>query len=142
MPLINDVTTTPDAPPALDSPYPPRFRFLQRWLYPGLHPLTFAIPTADLFTLIEGLAMTRPDWSVTTRTPRRLEIVATTSVLGFKDDVAIEVRDAPEGSSVHMRSRSRVGLSDFGANARRIRQFLNALEQVCPPGPGTKHTPR
>jgi uncharacterized protein (DUF1499 family) len=53
--------------------------------------------------------------------------VATTRWFGFKDDVAIRISPAGAGSRVDMRSRSRVGRSDLGANARRIREFLARL---------------
>ena len=49
---------------------------------------------------------------------------------GFKDDVAIRVRAEAGGSKVDVRSVSRVGLSDLGANATRIRAFLARFEDA------------
>ena len=60
-----------------------------------------------------------------------LEVVATTRLMHFKDDVAVEVRPEGTGSSVHMRSKSRVGKGDLGANAKRIRMFLSELSKAC-----------
>jgi uncharacterized protein (DUF1499 family) len=56
-----------------------------------------------------------------------IEAVATTRLFKFKDDVTITV--APEGAAVvvHVRSKSRVGKGDLGANARRIRVFQAEL---------------
>jgi len=50
------------------------------------------------------------------------------------DDVTIRVRPASGQSvSVDVLSRSRVGKGDFGANARRIAQFLEALDSTLSP---------
>jgi len=59
------------------------------------------------------------------------EATDTTFWFGFKDDVVVRVRPDPSGngSLVDMRSVSRVGLSDLGANARRIGQFLDRFEK-------------
>jgi uncharacterized protein (DUF1499 family) len=57
----------------------------------------------------------------------RLEATDTTRWFGFKDDVVVRVTPVAEGARVDVRSASRVGQSDLGANARRIRAFLAAL---------------
>ncbi|OOG23625.1 hypothetical protein B1C78_10905 [Thioalkalivibrio denitrificans] len=58
----------------------------------------------------------------------RIEAVATTRFLRFRDDVTILIEPAGQGGSrVDIRSRSRVGRSDLGANARRIRSFQEKL---------------
>ena len=58
----------------------------------------------------------------------RIEATATTRWFGFKDDVIVRVRpEAGGGSRVDVRSVSRVGESDIGANAKRIREFLSRL---------------
>jgi len=59
------------------------------------------------------------------------EATATTFFFRFKDDVVVRVRpdpDQPGGSIVDMRSISRVGGSDIGVNAARIRAFLADLQ--------------
>ena len=58
----------------------------------------------------------------------RVEVVATTLWFGFKDDIVIRISPSGSGSRVDMRSKSRVGRSDLGANAARIRAFLGRLE--------------
>jgi uncharacterized protein (DUF1499 family) len=57
----------------------------------------------------------------------RIEATATTAWFGFQDDVVIRVQPAGQGSRVDIRSASRVGRSDVGANAKRIREFLSKL---------------
>ena len=57
----------------------------------------------------------------------RIEATDTTFWFGFKDDVVIRVAPAGDGSRVDVRSLSRVGLSDVGTNAARIRKYLAAL---------------
>ena len=58
----------------------------------------------------------------------RIEATDTTFWFRFKDDVALRVSAVPDGTSrVDMRSVSRLGRSDLGTNARRIREFLADL---------------
>ena len=51
----------------------------------------------------------------------RLEAIDTSLVFGFKDDIVVRVTAKGNGSVVDVRSLSRVGGSDLGANARRVR---------------------
>ena len=57
----------------------------------------------------------------------RAEATATTFWFGFKDDMVVRVRPTAEGSEVDVRSVSRVGQSDLGANAARIMVFLDGF---------------
>lgn len=58
----------------------------------------------------------------------RLEATDTTAWFGFKDDIVVRIQAEPSGGSrVDVRSVSRVGESDVGANAARIREFLSRL---------------
>ena len=58
----------------------------------------------------------------------RIEATYTSTWYGFIDDFV--VRLTPEGSMtrVDVRSKSRVGLSDLGANAKRVRAFMEKLD--------------
>ncbi|MEQ8804009.1 MAG: DUF1499 domain-containing protein, partial [Haliea sp.] len=58
-----------------------------------------------------------------------IEAVDSTAIMAFKDDIAIRVRAAAEGSVIDLRSVSRVGVGDIGANARRIRAFITAFSE-------------
>jgi hypothetical protein len=60
----------------------------------------------------------------------RIEATDTSRFFRFKDDIVIRVRPAPGGGAlVDMRSVSRVGQSDLGVNARRVRAFMADLAQ-------------
>jgi uncharacterized protein (DUF1499 family) len=53
--------------------------------------------------------------------------VATTRLFKFKDDVTITITGEGAVSVVNVRSKSRIGKGDLGANARRIRAFQAEL---------------
>ncbi len=53
-----------------------------------------------------------------------IEATATTAWFGFKDDIAIDVMPDNSGSVINVRSESRLGLSDLGKNAKRVRAYL------------------
>ncbi len=69
-------------------------------------------------------------WNVTRADPvaGEIEAVDTTKIMAFKDDIIIRVRRADSGSVIDLRSASRVGRSDMGANAKRIRSFVTQFE--------------
>ncbi|WP_444930438.1 DUF1499 domain-containing protein [Microbulbifer sp. SSSA002] len=72
------------------------------------------------------------DWQVVAYKPGQghLEAVAKTPLLGFSDDIVVRVSaERGGGSRVDVRSSSRVGVSDLGANGKRIRRFLEALHR-------------
>ncbi|MGZ4877228.1 MAG: DUF1499 domain-containing protein, partial [Candidatus Angelobacter sp.] len=54
----------------------------------------------------------------------RIEATATTFWFGFKDDIVVRIAADGNGSRVDVRSLSRIGKSDVGANARRVRDYL------------------
>jgi len=58
----------------------------------------------------------------------RIEATDTTLWFGFKDDIIVRVRPDGTGSRVDVRSVSRVGDSDLGANAKRVREYLGRLQ--------------
>ena len=72
-------------------------------------------------------------WELVTADPQRgiVEAVDTSFFFRFKDNVVVRVRPVTEGngSVVDMRSISRVGVSDIGVNARRVRDFLADLRR-------------
>jgi uncharacterized protein (DUF1499 family) len=54
----------------------------------------------------------------------RIEAVATSFWFGFKDDFIIRLTREAEGKTrIDLHSKSRVGGSDLGANAKRVREF-------------------
>jgi uncharacterized protein (DUF1499 family) len=64
----------------------------------------------------------------------RIEATATTRVFRFKDDVVIRIRPRDSGSRLDIRSVSRIGGSDLGKNASRIRDFIARLRESIAPG--------
>jgi hypothetical protein len=107
-----------------------RWKALHREAYSDIRTLQVPWPVADTMRRAEQLARDR-GWEVAAVDPAAgtLEAVATTRFFRFKDNVVVRVRPAPGGggSLVDMRSISRVGGSDVGANAARIRSFLADL---------------
>lgn len=108
-----------------------RWKALHREGYGDLRPLRLALAPADAFAKAEALVRKR-GWDVASVNPQRgtIEATDTTLFFRFKDDVVIRVRPDPAragGSIVDLRSISRVGGSDVGVNAKRIRAFLADL---------------
>ncbi|HYO70479.1 MAG TPA: DUF1499 domain-containing protein [Archangium sp.] len=110
--------------------YPEDFKAVVRVYYPDLKPLKLAEPPDAVFARAVELARAQPGWMVTHVDTRghTMEGFVETRLFRFRDDFVVRVR--PEeggGSRVDMRSKSRVGRGDLGANAARIHAFLQAL---------------
>jgi len=100
----------------------------QRKGYPELK--TLVLPTPPAATVQKAIDAARSmGWDVAAvdSAGGRIEATDTTLWFGFKDDVVVRIRPEGAGSRVDVRSMSRVGLSDLGANAARIRKFLAKL---------------
>jgi uncharacterized protein (DUF1499 family) len=103
----------------------------QRTAYPDLHPVVVHLAPGAAFA--RALASARAmGWTLVAAdsTGGRIEATATTPWFGFKDDVVVRIEPDPAGSKVDVRSVSRVGQSDVGTNARRIRAYLARLAQA------------
>jgi uncharacterized protein (DUF1499 family) len=101
----------------------------QREGYADIAPVTLPQPPDQVFD--RALAVVQDNgWEIVTadRTMGRLEATATTRWFGFKDDIVVRLTPWGSGTRVDVRSVSRLGLSDVGTNARRIRRFLSALQ--------------
>ena len=142
LPPINDITTNPEAAPeflvagrgaengAAGVPYPgEEFARQQRGGYPDLRPIRLPQSPAAVFDAALAVAREAPGWAVVRadRDAGAIEAVVTTRWFRFEDDVAIRVLPAGAAAMVDVRSRSRVGRSDVGANAERIRAFRERL---------------
>jgi hypothetical protein len=142
VPPIHDITTDTDDPPEFvamlplraDAPNPaeyggPEIAAQQREGYPDLRSLVLAsTPPADAFR--RALDAARAEgWEIVAADSAagRIEATATTGWFGFKDDVVVRIRPEGGGSVIAVRSVSRVGKSDVGTNARRIRAYLRRL---------------
>lgn len=143
VPRINDITTDTVNPPQFivagtipanagrDMRYPGQaFATQQQAFYTDLAGLPLNVPPDDAFQKVLAAARQMPDWEVTRsdQATRTLEGVSTSKWFHFKDDFVIEVRPDGTGSIVQMRSKSRDGRSDIGANAARIRAFFAKLQ--------------
>lgn len=104
---------------------------VHRAAYGDLKPLTTDAPLIDTFQVALDAANAQPGWTVDRHDAAAgvIEAHATSFWYGFVDDIAIRVRPLPDGSgaTVDMRSVSRVGLSDLGANAKRVRAYMETL---------------
>ncbi len=104
-------------------------RALQRSAYPDIQPILVSQAPAEAFET--ALAAARAEgWSIDATDPQNGRIEASVRSLwfGFVDDVVVQVSPADGGSRIDVRSTSRVGVSDLGANAKRVRAFQSAFE--------------
>ena len=96
--------------------------------------LALDLPFNAAYAAALSAARAMPLWRIVTEDPAAGRIVAeaTTARAKFVDDVEIAVEPAETGSRVRVRSASRVGITDFGTNARRVRSFLSRLATNAP----------
>lgn len=139
LPQINDITTDPADPPqfvaiatrtGLDLSYPgARFADPQRAAYPDLAPIPAEGPPGQAFQQARKAAVGL-GWEIVAEDPTtgRIEASDTTAIFRFVDDVVIRIKPVPGGGVVvDLRSKSRDGRGDLGANAARIRAFRDAF---------------
>lgn len=110
-PPINDVTTGKTAE------------------YPDIQPMIFEADALETFWTAAKTAKSMPLWVLTSVQQKDLTIKAEarTPTLGFVDLVEISLVQKGAKVEVNMRSRSQIGRSDLGVNARRIKRFLKKL---------------
>jgi uncharacterized protein (DUF1499 family) len=141
-PRIHDISTDLQNPPTFKAivplregapnglERPPIVNDLQRKGYPDIQPITLPIPPDQVFEeVIERIQ--DDEWEIVDANKEggTVEAIATTAWFGFKDDVVVRLTPWGSGTRVDMRSVSRVGLSDIGTNARRVREFLDELKR-------------
>jgi len=141
VPPIHDISTDTDNPPLFVAILPLRVAAAnqaaygggevagqQRTAYPDIKPLHLAVAPGTAFQrALEAARGLR--WTVVAQDPAagRIEASDRTFWYGFIDDVVIRITPEAAGSRIDVRSVSRVGKSDVGTNARRIRSFLGAV---------------
>lgn len=147
LPPIYDITTDVLDPPAFDAVRRLRSRATnpvqyaglyaaeqQRDLYPEITPLELSVAPKTAYDHALALVNKRRWLVLDAREPQakrrdgRIEAVARTPIMGFREDLVIRIRGADEEARVDMRSSSRYGFHDVGSNASRIRGFLDSLE--------------
>lgn len=148
LPTISDITTDAVDPPRFEAIARLRSRQanpvayaglytaeLQHAAYPDIEPLLLTVNAQAAYDAARAVVTKRKWQVINERAPagRReglIEAVARTPIMGFRDDVAIRVRAVPGGARVDVRSASRYGRHDFGANAARIRSLTEDVDEV------------
>jgi uncharacterized protein (DUF1499 family) len=151
LPALTDVATDTENPPAFsrsrvafaarDGRYPPdpgaSAREKQRTAYPQIAPLTLDIDADQAFELARKAAVNRRWQIVEAIRPGgrigngRIEAVSRSFLLNLPDDVTVRVRPRADGARVDVRSASRLGPRDLGANADRIRAYLDEVANLA-----------
>lgn len=147
-PALTDVSTDVDDPPvfsrsrvaleARGGRVPPDVsaerRRVQRRAYPKAVPIVLEIPAEMAFEIARCAAVAL-GWRVLEASrpggrsgAGRIEAVAQGRVLRFSEDITIRVRPRADGSRIDIRSASRIGSHDLGANAARIAAFAEEVE--------------
>ena len=142
VPMIHDITTDLEDPPVFVEV--PRKRLssdnsldidaevlaAQKAYYTDIEPTLLPMAKAEAFALVRE-AVNAFEWVVHAENANLgyIEATASTPFFGFRDDIVIRVMEQSGAVRVDMRSASRVGLSDLGVNAKRIRDFMDMIAQ-------------
>jgi uncharacterized protein (DUF1499 family) len=151
LPAIHDITTDPIDPPRFDALS--RLRSgdgtntavyaglysaeQQRMAYPDIEPVELEIPAERAYQIVHQMVNKRKWLIIDERAPQpprlpgRIEAVARTPIMGFREDVSIRVTADGEDSRVDIRSSSRYFESDLGSNAARITKFIDDLNAAA-----------
>jgi uncharacterized protein (DUF1499 family) len=142
VPPIHDFTTDTENPPPFvailplraDAQNPPHYggedvAMQQRAAFPAIQPIATSLPPDQTFARAVATAEDQ-GWEIVAAVPAegRIEATDTTLWWGFKDDIVIRIRPDGSGSRLDIRSKSRVGIGDFGTNAARIEAFLEDFQ--------------
>ena len=142
VPPIHDITTDTQNPPHFVAILPLRagapnphgydgeeVARQQKEAYPDIEPYRMNASAEDAYKKALTAAK-EMGWEIITTAPEagRIEATATTLWYGFKDDVVVRISEDNGGSVIDVRSKSRVGKSDVGANAARSRAHLKVLQ--------------
>ena len=151
LPPIHDITTDPIDPPRFealarlrsgDGANPAVYAGLysaeqQRTAYPDIETVELELPVQRAYDITLQL-VTRRKWLIIDERPPqpprrigRIEAVARTPIMGFREDVSIRVTPDDEDSRVDIRSASRYFESDLGSNAARVRKLIDDLNTAA-----------
>ncbi len=141
VPPIHDITTDTERPPEFvailplraGAANPPEYAGdetaeQQHAAFPDIQPVMMQTEPAAAFRAALAAAEAM-GWEIVAADSAagRIEATATTTWFGFKDDVVIRIEPAGPGSRIDVRSKSRVGRGDAGANAARIRKYVEEM---------------
>jgi uncharacterized protein (DUF1499 family) len=158
LPAIHDITTDPIDPPRFaalarlrggDGANPAAYAGLysaelQRATWPDIEPVDLDVPVQRAYELTLQLVNRRKWLVIDERPPQpprrigRIEAVARTPVMGFREDVSIRVTPDGEGSRVDIRSSSRYFESDLGSNASRVTKLIEDINAAAEKTPAPK----
>jgi len=139
---INDISTDTANPPLFNAVIPLRpakstsveypgakAAARQKQLYPDIAPIESSLSTEQAFKRALDIANTM-NWDIVSQDMDSgvIEAVASTLIFDFKDDIVIRIEEGSSGSIIDIRSHSRVGRSDRGKNAKRIRAFVESFK--------------
>jgi hypothetical protein len=162
LPAIHDITTDAIDPPKFDALA--RLRLSdgantavyaglysaeqQRQAYPDVETVELEVPAQRAYEVTLALVNKRKWLVVDARAPQpprregRIEAVARTPIMGFREDVAVRVLpNGGDGSRVDIRSSSRYFESDLGSNAARITKLISDINDAVDNAP-TPRAPR
>jgi hypothetical protein len=150
LPKIYDITTDP-----ID---PPRFEALarlrsgegtnsavyaglysaeqQRIAYPDIETVELEVPPQRAYEVTLALVTKRKWLVIDERPPQlprrigRIEAVARTPIMGFREDISIRITPDGEESRVDIRSSSRYFESDLGSNAARVSKLIEDINSA------------
>jgi uncharacterized protein (DUF1499 family) len=148
LPVINDVSTDLVDPPDFSlsaraqaargfttpAPLPDGWSDEQRRDYPDIQPIVLDLEADDTYQLVLK-AVAAEGWKIIDQTPPggrqglgHIDAIDRTLIMGFPDDITIRIRPLAGQTRIDIRSASRYGRHDFGANARRITAFSDELQ--------------
>jgi uncharacterized protein (DUF1499 family) len=151
-PPIHEVTTDFDNPPAFvdivplrvatNAANPPEYvpvikgfgrtvdvMQTQKDVYPDIQPLRFEGMNYEAVFEKALQGVEDMTWTLVSANPQlgRIEAYEKTAWFGFIDDVVIRVEETPMAYEIDIRSKSRVGFGDIGANAARVMKYLQKV---------------
>ncbi|MGJ5180888.1 DUF1499 domain-containing protein [Bradyrhizobium oligotrophicum] len=150
LPKIYDITTDPVDAPRFEALAPLRngdgtntavYAGLYSWeqqrtFYPDIEPVQIELPTDRAYAVALKLVNRRKWFVVDERAPQpprregRIEAVARTPIMGFREDISIRVKPDGEESRIDVRSASRYFDFDLGSNASRVTKLLEDLSNA------------
>jgi hypothetical protein len=165
LPAIHDITTDPIDPPRFEAlarlrtgegTNPAVYAGLysaerQRIAYPDIETVELEAPVDRAYAVALQLVTKRKWLIIDERPPQpprrigRIEAVARTPIMGFREDVSIRVTPDGEDSRVDIRSASRYFDADLGSNAARVSRLIedinNAVDNAKPAAPKKPQAP-
>lgn len=134
-PRINDISTDTANPPSFwDMPnafeYPSANAKIQEEFYPYIKPLVLDSTVEEVFNKVLKI-IEKNKWELIAEDIEegQIEAIALSFAFQFKDEIAISLKEKDGKVIVNIRSRSRLGKIDRGANAKRIKKILEELEK-------------